>query len=98
MATNNVNNNSNFFVSMLTVAFIVLKLTGVINWSWWWVLSPLWIGLLIAIPFVILLVIIQRREQKKWENFHKREEDLRNRIEEIRQESDKLRQSKIVKY
>ena len=29
---------------------IVLKLTGVINWSWWWVLSPLWIsGLLLAL-------------------------------------------------
>lgn len=31
------------FVGALTIAFIVLKLTGVINWSWWWVLSPIWI-------------------------------------------------------
>lgn len=30
------------FGAMLTVAFIVLKLCGVINWSWWWVLCPLW--------------------------------------------------------
>ncbi len=37
------------FVGLLTVAFIVLKLTHVINWSWWWVLSPLWISLAVAV-------------------------------------------------
>lgn len=30
---------------LLGVAFIVLKLTGVIGWSWWWVLAPFWIPL-----------------------------------------------------
>lgn len=34
------------FASLLTIAFIVLKLTGVIHWSWWWVLSPIWISVL----------------------------------------------------
>ena len=33
---------------VLLVVFIVLKLLGVINWSWWWVLSPLWISLIIV--------------------------------------------------
>lgn len=38
-----VNNNSNGigFVGALTIAFIVLKLMKIIDWSWWWVLSPL---------------------------------------------------------
>lgn len=36
---------------LLGVAFIVLKLTEVIAWSWWWVLSPFWI------PIIIILVI-----------------------------------------
>jgi hypothetical protein len=31
------------FPSLLLLAFIVLKLCGVITWSWWWVLAPLWI-------------------------------------------------------
>ena len=31
------------FVGLLTIVFIVLKLTGYIAWSWWWVLSPIWI-------------------------------------------------------
>lgn len=30
------------FLGLLTIAFIVLKLTDVIGWSWWWVLLPLW--------------------------------------------------------
>ena len=34
--------------SILFIVFLVLKLTGTIDWSWWWVTSPLWIPLAIA--------------------------------------------------
>jgi hypothetical protein len=40
---------------LLGVAFVVLKLTGVINWSWWYVTMPFWGGLVIAL--IILAVI-----------------------------------------
>ena len=40
-------------IPLTTIAFMVLKLTHIINWSWWWVLSPLWIS--VAIPFVLLI-------------------------------------------
>lgn len=43
------------FTGLLTVLFIGLKLTGFIAWSWWWVLSPLWIPL--ALVAVILLAM-----------------------------------------
>lgn len=48
------------FAGLLTVAFIVLKLTHVISWSWWWVLSPAWISatLVLLILLVILLVAV----------------------------------------
>lgn len=36
------------FAGLLTLLFIGLKLGGVIAWSWWWVLAPLWIGWLVA--------------------------------------------------
>lgn len=36
------------FISLVTVAFIVLRLTGVIDWSWWWVLAPIWVSLAIV--------------------------------------------------
>lgn len=32
---------------LLTIVFVVLKLTEVIAWSWWWILSPLWISFLL---------------------------------------------------
>lgn len=45
--------------SLLLVAFIVLKLTGVIAWSWWWVLAPAWIPLAIAaLAFLVVFVIL----------------------------------------
>lgn len=45
---------------VLEIVFVVLKLVGVVSWSWWWVLSPLWIslGLWIAILLVIGLVAL----------------------------------------
>lgn len=42
------------FEFVLFVVFLVLKLTGTIDWSWWWVTSPLWISL--AIVAVIFLL------------------------------------------
>lgn len=43
---------------VLLIIFIVLKLVGVIAWSWLWVLSPLWIGIAIWVVFIILTLII----------------------------------------
>jgi hypothetical protein len=43
------------------LALIVLKLTGVITWPWWWVLSPLWIsGILLAAALGVVLVLLIR--------------------------------------
>lgn len=47
------------FLSVLTLIFITLKLTGVINWSWWWILSPIWISISLAIiVFIIILSVL----------------------------------------
>lgn len=46
------------FVGALTIAFIVLKLTNVIAWSWWWVLSPIWISTAIALVFLLVILIV----------------------------------------
>ena len=40
------------FCSLLAVAFIVLKLLGAIQWSWLWVLAPLWLPAAVALLFV----------------------------------------------
>lgn len=47
---------------ILFVVFLVLKLTNVIDWSWWWVTAPLWIPLAILIGLFILLGFIKAIE------------------------------------
>lgn len=46
------------FCGLLTIVFIVLKLLKVINWSWLWVLAPIWIPIIIAILIMILIVLL----------------------------------------
>ena len=65
MKDKNVRNSGIGFISVLTLMFVVLKLTNNISWSWIWVLSPIWISLiLIALVFGIILVIgrLKKRE------------------------------------
>lgn len=49
------------FPSLLTVLFIGLKLTGHIDWSWWWVLSPIWISALLALVALGVFFLIKDR-------------------------------------
>jgi hypothetical protein len=44
------------FFGLLTIVFIVLKLCGIITWSWWWVFSPLWISFMAGIILIIIIV------------------------------------------
>lgn len=46
------------FCPLLTIVFIVLKLCNVIEWSWLWILSPLWISFILALIVVIISFII----------------------------------------
>jgi len=46
------------FSGLLTIAFIVLKLCGVIAWSWLWVLAPLWISFLLKLLVVLSVAIV----------------------------------------
>ncbi len=45
------------FFGALTIAFIVLKLIGEIDWSWLWVLAPLWIPTLLVLGFLFIIVL-----------------------------------------
>jgi hypothetical protein len=48
------------FCEVLTLVFIVLKLCKVIDWSWWWVLSPVWIPLAIVLGLFALYEILSK--------------------------------------
>lgn len=63
MSSNNNSSGAGIgFLSLLTIAFIVLKLTKCIAWSWWWVLAPMWI----PIAFILLLLAILGLCNCKW--------------------------------
>ncbi len=46
------------FCGLLTVLFIALKLTKVIDWSWWWILAPLWLPACIVLIIFAMIMII----------------------------------------
>lgn len=48
------------FMSLLQIVFIVLKLCGVINWTWFWVLSPIWLEIIIIVIAVVIIHWIRR--------------------------------------
>lgn len=53
-------NGSLGFIELLQLAFVILKLCGIIKWSWLWVLAPTWIGASLAVILIIALVIITK--------------------------------------
>jgi len=58
MSTSSSSSGGIGFSGLLTVAFIVLKLTHYIDWPWIWVLSPLWIGVLLILSFIFVVFIV----------------------------------------
>jgi membrane protein YdbS with pleckstrin-like domain len=58
MASKSSSSSGIGLTGVLFVVFLVLKLTGNIDWSWWWVTSPLWIPIAIALSTVLIIFII----------------------------------------
>ena len=52
------NSKGNSFCGLLAILFIALKLTGFINWSWLWVLSPIWIPAVVGLVILIIFLIL----------------------------------------
>lgn len=46
------------FAGMLTILFIALKLTGQIDWSWFWVLSPIWITVMLVLLLILAIAAL----------------------------------------
>ena len=53
---NKVQYGTNFPIfTVMGLIFITLKLTGHISWSWWWVLSPFWLPVMVAVSLIALV-------------------------------------------
>lgn len=73
-------------LSLLGVAFVIMKLLGCITWSWWWVLAPFWIPLcmvlvifFVAILFLSILAICEKKASKKEVVTEKEKESLKKK-------------------
>lgn len=62
-ALSNARTSGTWFLEALAILFIGLKLTHVIDWSWWRVLSPLWSGpaliLVVVVPVIIVCSLVR---------------------------------------
>ena len=57
-STNISTNGGIGFLGALTILFIALKLTHAIDWSWWWVLSPIWIPVAVVLGIIAIVAIV----------------------------------------
>lgn len=58
-----MNNNNQIgisFPAVLFIVFLVLKLCGAIDWSWWWVTAPLWAGTVFAVLLTVIAIVVSR--------------------------------------
>ena len=59
MMENNVTSGGGVgLLGLLFLVFLVLKLTGVITWSWWWITAPLWGGFALAVVVFAIIGIV----------------------------------------
>jgi|GEM_PF-172602 hypothetical protein len=86
------------FSGLLQVSFIVLKLCKVISWSWWWVLSPTWIGVSLVILILLGIGVVwlwaDRNEARMRRKRIQTMEEYKKQIDDLRQSRwhDRLRQ------
>jgi len=54
----NVNVGGVGFWGLLFMVFLVLKLTSVVSWSWWWICAPLWVPAVVVLAIVAAIVVL----------------------------------------
>lgn len=59
MSTSNNSTGGIGFCGLLSIVFIILKLTHFIDWSWWWVLSPLWLPLAAVLSIILVVLVLK---------------------------------------
>ena len=52
--------------TVLFIVFLILKLCGVITWSWWWVTAPIWIPIGLSLIVALLVIFIFPDVFKEW--------------------------------
>ena len=69
-----IGSSGGIFWTLLAAAFIVLKITHLIDWPWVWVLAPIWIptGIALAVIVVVLTVVLAKETIRSLERRNRR--------------------------
>lgn len=67
------------FTELLTIVFVVLKLIGTIDWSWWWVLLPEIIAITFYLSVFVITVLSVRSERRSFRRLYEKERKRMNR-------------------
>jgi len=61
-----LNNNQigNVVMIIIIAPLVILKLIGAVKWSWWWVLSPIWIMVVLSILAILLIAIVSIKSSR----------------------------------
>ncbi len=99
--SNEKSSSSISLLGLLGVAFVVLKLCKVINWSWWWVTLPFWGGLALVIVGLLLYAIAADIKEMAKENSRKNdrikyplESQWEKRLREMRERNMEIRKQR----
>lgn len=65
MALSNSQDSGLSVVWVTFFTFLILKLCGVIDWSWWWVTAPIWGFTILLFGFALVLTVWQLRTEKR---------------------------------
>lgn len=79
------------FSTLLLILFIGLKLTDNIDWSWWWVLSPLWIELILIVGIITLKVASERKDTDQQITKYEGNSQFEKRLNEVMRKQRELK-------
>ncbi|KKK67566.1 hypothetical protein LCGC14_2952770, partial [marine sediment metagenome] len=54
------------YLTLIILASVLLKLSGIVGWSWWFVFTPLWIVIFIVGLIIVVVVVARLRERNYW--------------------------------
>ena len=104
--SNNTTGSGIGFCGLLAIVFIILKLTHYIDWSWWWVLCPIWaipaliiiVWLLIKAALPLLMLYNKKFHKREYDEFmkkfdrekHERKSGFAERLQAMKQEQERI--------
>jgi len=94
MSKSNSSSSGIGVTGLLGVAFVVLKLTNTIDWSWWWVLCPFWAMFPVFIIVAMIWATVQFTRQKKETQYFKERAKPRSKFAERLEEAKRIQESK----